>query len=156
MLDQLQNYAADAVTDTLLTTAFIDPLPAEASATAATPDRPLQALIRFCAPEPATLRILAPEPFGRALAANVLGTDPAADDAAGHARDALAELANVSCGALLARLTADGRAGVTMSLPELTAVEDASAWADAVARPGARLFDADGHPLVVVVEGDMR
>ena len=77
------------------------------------------ATLPFSRPCVGFLRLTAPPECCTAMAANMLGVDPDDPEAAAQGFDALGELANIQCGAILAEIF--GRdADILMKLPEVT------------------------------------
>lgn len=135
----------------LETMAFISPEPIHAPEQA--PPELLMARIVFSGPSRGAVEVVASEAFAVLLAANVLGSsteDPGVSDGAG---DALKELVNVTCGALLATRAGDTAAPFQLGLPELASFDGVSGWRSFVQSPGTAVFDADGYIVAIRVSG---
>ena len=133
----LVDAAAAALAGALETLAFIFAEPAAGPDALSPAARLLGAAIEFDAGagERSTLEITADAALARSLAETLLGSDAAGDEQMG--RDALAELANVTCGLLLR----DRDDAPAVGLPRV-------AVADALPTDAA-LFDADGMAIAV-------
>lgn len=79
-------------------------------------DDVVTARIRFEGPGEGFLQVTMPTQGCTMLAANMLGVDPEDDDAAARGRDALGEILNILCGALLGEAFPDS-AEIKMGLP---------------------------------------
>lgn len=143
--------AGQALAESAETMAFLSLLPAEQPF--AMPDQMLCVRIGFAGPTPGTLELAAPESFGALLAANMLGCDPSDADASARAVDAIKELINVTCGAMLSRLTGGQGHGYEMSLPAVEPLENRSDWEELLNHDPGCAFDAEGHFLAVRVIG---
>jgi len=84
----------------------------------------VRARIRFSGPASGFLQINTPVEGCTTLAANMLGIDADDDDAFARGKDALGEILNILCGAVLGR--AFGGHDITMGLPALVANDDPS------------------------------
>lgn len=115
-------------------------------------DQPVNITIRFGGPVTGTISITTSRQLGVVLAANVLGVEPDAPEAASNAADALKEMANVTCGVLMPMLNPEARERAEMHVPQ---IEDAApdAWAQTIKLPGVALVDADGVPLAIQLKG---
>ncbi len=140
--------------EALETMAFISPLPLEAGGEV--PPAPAGVRIvemEFACPAYGAVRLMAGEGFGAALAANLLGAEPSSPEAAAGGDDALRELMNITCGAVIRRfgLAADHR--LHMSLPTVQSCAAPDQWARFVAMPGVSVLDADGHVIAFQAVG---
>ena len=134
----------DALSASLETMAFITAFPPDGAGPFPCPDGARRVTNSFTgAALSATLELVASAAFGAMLAANLMACDPSDDEATGRADDALKELMNVTCGAMIASM---GGAGFELGIP--TAEPFAAAAWDALTGPeGAAMLDADGHLL---------
>jgi hypothetical protein len=139
----------EAVAESLMTMGFVDAFPVNA-APADAPADPLAVRVPFAGPRRGALEIVTTESLGLTLAANILGVTPDDPDAAQRGRDALKELANVTCGLFLSRLP--GPAKPAMSIPHVREASPAR-WHAVARRPDAAFLDAEGLPLVVRIRG---
>lgn len=115
------------------------------------PDTLLTA-IDFTGPFSGAVELVASEEFAVTLAANVLGSSRADPNAADRARDAVKELVNVTCGALLSKLGHTCRKPFEVGIPRIAAF-DPSQWQAFLASPDSAAFDADGHTVALRVRG---
>lgn len=141
----------EAFVRVLETMAFISPEPREAPVTA--PPDLLLGRIEFSGPLRGAVEVVASEAFGALLAANVLGTSPAEPDAADRGRDAIKELVNVTCGALLASLASSPTNPFEVNIPRLSDFRAGEQWTPFVTSRDSACFDADGHTVAIRVTG---
>jgi hypothetical protein len=135
----------DALGASLETMAFITAFPPDGPGPFPCPPDARRVTITFTgAALSATLELAAPAGFGATLAANLMACDPSDEQATSRADDALKELMNVTCGAMIASL---GGTGFELGIPKVEPL-DAAAW-DALTGPdgAAAVLDADGHVL---------
>jgi len=130
--------------EALETMAFISPMPLEGECPSQA--EPFLVTIRFTGRHPGELLLAAPRAFGQMLSANILAASPDDAEAADGAGDALKELANVVCGAVIHDTPGIERDSVEMGLPDCRPLRD-DQWAEFLARPGTIAFDADGHVI---------
>ena len=139
---------AGALAESLMTMAFLDAFPA---AEAPEPTAPtLLIRVPFSGARRGALEIMTTESVGASLAANMLGITPDDPDAPARGRDALKELANVTCGLLLSRLPDPTKPA--MSVPSVRE-SSADRWAHFARRTDAAVLDVEGAPLVARVRG---
>ncbi len=124
--------------------AFISAFPPEGELP--TPDNPLLLRIGFRGPICQRLEMLAGEGLGVQMAANVFGEE--SPEARFRGRDALKELLNVTCGAILSQRAGLESQAYEMSIPEIVPLSP-DAWRDLLAEPGFTLLDAEGHPVAI-------
>jgi len=145
MLDTTSITAADALTESLETMAFISALPPEDALAPA--GLAFFTRIEFRGASDGALELLCSREFGHLLAANLLGCAPDDPDLAQRAGDALKELINITCGTFLRNTGATARALVEMSVPVQSAF-DLADW-DAFVAANATILDAEGHKLAL-------
>jgi hypothetical protein len=143
----IQEQLTIALVETLETMAFLSPMPVDGEP--APPERAMLVRICYSGPTSGRIDLVAAPAVGQALATNMLGlsTDEACamEDVA---RDALKELMNVLCGAVL-RQTPSGGAGYEMQIPDASPFDVQGHWATFIATPGAVVLDADGSTIAV-------
>lgn len=141
----------EQLVEAMETMAFISPIPFTGDA-AAPPDTVLVEM-EFACPEYGAVRLMAGEGFATMLASNLLGVDPSSPEATAGADDALRELMNIVCGAVIRRfgLAADLR--LHMSLPTVQPLDSPEQWNRFVSMPGVRVLDADGHIIAFQAVG---
>jgi hypothetical protein len=127
----------------LETMAFISPLPA--SDGAPMPENARFIEMEFACPQYGAVRLVAGQSFGILLCANQLATDPSAPEAIDGADDALRELMNITCGAIIRRLGLATDQRLHMSLPTIQPLDDHERWNSFIAMPGVQLLEADGQ-----------
>lgn len=135
------NILTEAISQALETMAFLTIAPMEEDLAA--PENPLLAEVSFTGPKKGTIQILAGADFCKILAEN-MGAIEQADDRS--CRDALKELANVTCGLLLPML-ANAEAVFDVTVPTLTGGDP-----DAP-EPSWQEMTADANCSVANVEG---
>jgi hypothetical protein len=136
-----------ALSEALETMAFITPLPPEDNSAPQGPA--VLTRIEFRGAQAGALELCTPDAFGVVLAANLLGVEPTDADAKEKTSDALRELLNVACGALLRNSGATGNGAVVeMSVPSQSKF-DLAGWDAFVASPDAVVIDADGQKVAV-------
>ena len=134
---------ADALCASLETMAFISPFPPDGAGPWPCPADARRVTIEFAGPVSAVLELFAPASFGALLASNLIACDAADPQAVARADDALKELMNVTCGAMI---NAMGGEGYELGIPRVEDLKPGE-W-DALAQPGeAAVLDADGHLL---------
>ena len=144
--ETLELPAAEALGASLETMAFISPLPPAGPVTC--PAEPRRVTIAFAGPASAVVELVAPATFGAVLWSNLVACDPGDPEAVARGDDALKELMNVTCGALIA--STGNAAGYEMGIPAIEPF-DPEQW-DALTAPGeATVLDADGHLIAVRV-----
>jgi hypothetical protein len=135
----------DALCASLETMAFITPFPPDGNGPHPCPTDARRVSIAFTGPVSAVLELVAPAAFGAMLASNLMVCDPSDPDAHEHVDDALKELMNVTCGAII---NSFGGEGFELGIPQIEAL-DTAAW-DMLTRPGeAAVLEADGHLIAV-------
>jgi chemotaxis protein CheY-P-specific phosphatase CheC len=143
-LDTLNPSVEQALSEALETMAFITPLPPEDAAAPAGPA--VLTRIEFRGPLEGALEVVAPDLFGAALAANLLGVDPTDPDAKLKGSDALRELLNIACGTLLRSTGATASGLLSMGVPTQDAF-DLAEWDAFVKSDAAVVVDADGQKI---------
>jgi hypothetical protein len=132
-----------AIGDALNIMAFISPVPPE---DLTPPSAPLLITrIRFSGVASGTVAWVCPQSLGALLASNCMGLEPA--ECESGAGDALRELLNVTCGAMLRSSGITGTGLVEMTVPTQESFDPAE-W-DAFVNSGAVVMDADGNKLAV-------
>jgi hypothetical protein len=147
MLNTTTQSLAEALSESLMTMAFLDAFPAEP---AGAPANPLVIRVPFTGPRRGALEIVTTDALGATLAANMLGMTPDDPDAVQRGRDALKELANVTCGLLLSKLPDPTKPA--MSIPSVRATP-AHRWDAVSRRPDAISLDVEGLPLAARLRG---
>ena len=149
-MPQLDNNAVEsALTDALMTMAFISPLPPE---DAAPPVAPLcLTCISFEGAATGTVELVCPLALGAALAANCLGAEPDSAESLEGSPDALKELINVACGEMLRNSGVTAAGLVEMNVPTHEPFELCN-W-DQFVDSGAIVLDAEGNKLAVRMTG---
>jgi hypothetical protein len=104
--------------------------------------------IAFTGPLCGALEMLTARGLGALLLSNVTGEGPDSISA-DQADDALKEIMNVVCGALLRG--APGAPQFEISLPTVALVENDQAWSDFVSFDGTTVIDAEGNLIGVRV-----
>ena len=100
---------------------------------APTPGPYLQVGMRFNGPFQGHLALMAPAPFSREVAANVLGLDLDDAQAGTSALDALKELLNITCGNLLTSLAGETPV-FDLTVPAIAPIAQET-WKDALESP---------------------
>jgi hypothetical protein len=151
MPDTPNTAALEQLVEAMETMAFISPLPAADDAPA--PPAPRLVEMEFACPSYGAVRLVTGEAFGQMLAANLLGVEPSSQEALAGADDALRELMNITCGAVIRRfgLAADQR--LHMSLPTVQPMESARQWTQFLAMPGVQVLYADGQTIAFQAVG---
>jgi chemotaxis protein CheY-P-specific phosphatase CheC len=143
-----ENLAAiEAVSNALETMAFVSAWPCEGTPEEEAPDDPVLAAIGFRGGVEGRLELVAPRQFARVLAMNLLGVcepDAPTDE---QALDALRELLNVACGAILRARRVTEAKRFEMSIPWIEELDGARGWSEFAARPGTVILDADGSRI---------
>jgi hypothetical protein len=120
--------------------AFISGMPAEQLAL---PEGPLLATqIQYSGAISGGIQLVCPLRFGAILVSNLLGCAEDSPEAARRACDALGELANITCGAMLREIVAGEPGLVEMSTPTQKTF-DPQGW-PALVDSGACFFEAEG------------
>jgi hypothetical protein len=144
-MPQLENdNLMTALVDALELMAFISAFPPEAALP--TPGTPLLLRIGFRGPVCQRLDLLAGEELGATMAANIFGAE--STEARFRARDALKELLNVTCGAILSQWPSSDGPGFEMSIPEVVPL-DAGGWETLLAEGDFQILDAEGHCVAI-------
>ncbi len=142
---QLENdNLTSAFVDALEQMAFIAAFPPECELPA--PVTPLLLRISFRGPVCQRLDLLAGEELGAVMAANIFGAE--STEARFRARDALKELLNVTCGAVLSQWPSSESPGFEMSIPEIVPL-DAAGWQQLLAEGDFQVLDAEGHFVAI-------
>jgi hypothetical protein len=146
-LERINALAADALVESLQTMAFISAAPPEqVGDSPCPPPDGRRVIIEFTGPTSAVLELFAPAALGAVLAANLIACGP--DDAAAieRADDALKELMNVACGALI-----NGEEGFEMGIPFVATITP-DEWRSVTSASGeAAVLDAEGCLLAIRV-----
>jgi len=150
MLDKLNQRAVDSLAQAMETVGFI--VPAAAERPSPGPAHALLVSMPFSGPVSGVVEMVAAEELGTALAANTLTAETDGTPAAQRAEDALKELLNITCGALLCGAGADEGRPFDISLPRLAAFDSALEWQGFIATPGAHVLDADGALVAIRVK----
>jgi len=126
-----------------LTFLFADPV--EGGAAPGIPHDAVVVSIAFSGERSGTLDMGIGRSLGIEMAANLLGLDPEADNAAALGDDALRELMNVTCGHVLTSLAGD-KPVFNLTIPEVRPVNGAE-W-DALGQGhDTAQFSVDGRPV---------
>jgi Chemotaxis phosphatase CheX len=135
--------------EALETMAFISPMP---SAPVPAPASPRLVRIECAFPKKGMVTLAADESFGALLASNLLACDPTSAEALAAADDALRELVNITCGAVIRHIGPGAQQCLQMSLPTVEPI-DAARWEAFVNAAGVQVLDADGHSLAFATDG---
>lgn len=135
----------------LETMAFISLAPVESPGKA--PSKPLLVSISFTGRDEGVVEMVASDDFAVFLAANVLGSSSADADVVYRAGDAIKELVNVVCGAILAKRDPTPARNFELSIPALATFDAAAQWDAFVGSPDSAVFDADGHTIAIRFRG---
>ena len=141
----------ETLAQVLETMAFISLVPVEAPLNA--PRNPLLVSIGFTGPAGGAVEIVASEDFAVLLAGNILGSSPDDADAVRRAGDAIKELVNVVCGALLAKRDPGPARNFEVGIPMLATFDATAKWQAFVRSPDAAVFEADGHTIAIRAKG---
>ena len=159
MIEITADALAQSVAQALETMAFISPFPPDDPASAAPTGPGLLTRVSFVpvagviGGAAGSLELICDARLGVVLASNLLGIAPADPEARERGADALRELANVACGAVLRTCAPTAGGMVEMAVPAQEAV-DADAWRSLVSQAATggsnslTLLDADGCLLV--------
>lgn len=139
----------DAVTGALETMAFVSAWPAEVDLSRACPEDPLIASIEYDGAGAGTMELVAPRAFARQLAANLLGAPDPSVAAESEVADALRELMNVACGALLRARRANETVRFDMAIPTVRELGNPAAWDAFLAESRTCVLDAEGTCIAV-------
>lgn len=109
---------------------------------------PIVATVAFTGEVSGSLEVIASSAFGRLVAGRVLEIEQPKNPSADECRDALGEVANMSCAMVLRRIIDEGSAMPRLSPPQL--VEGGpEAWSSVRGEAGAALFTASGHRVAI-------
>lgn len=134
----------EAVSSALETMAFVTSWPLDGDPSEDAPTDPLFAAIAYEGGARGTLELVAPREFARMLAANLLGNAGGEAPSDAQALDALCELMNVACGAILRERRARETERFDMTIPWIEQIDGVRGWNEFTARPGAVVLDAEG------------
>ncbi|MCY2955141.1 MAG: chemotaxis protein CheX [Planctomycetota bacterium] len=145
----MSEIAMDAVIEKLIEAleqmAFLSVGPAEQ---AAAPASPLYLSLDFSGPWWGRLGLLTDQGVGAIMASNMLATGPDAPEALLYARDALRELLNIVCGALLHDHASCATQTFAVGIPRLKSIT-AEQWNHILADGNFIPLDADGLALAI-------
>ena len=147
MIEATTTLLHDVTREVLEDAAFLMTEPASDEVTWS--DRLTRASVAFRGPMSGKLSLVAGEELLVAVAADMLGVTPDDADAHSHAEAALAELANIVAGSLMAKLFGTTMI-VQLGVPELS--RETAELAAAAAREGAVRIDMEQRPLLVALE----
>ncbi|HVT88099.1 MAG TPA: chemotaxis protein CheX [Tepidisphaeraceae bacterium] len=139
-----------AVIDAMETMAFISPEPLTADPSPELLTSLERAHVRFVGPFCGLLELFAPRSLAVLLVANLTCSDQADSRTAAYAEDALKEIANVTCGLLLRRITAavGAMCEFDLEIPSLDLVDSTETWAHLLSTTDSVALDIQGLPLV--------
>ncbi len=135
---------AQMLTDTLEQMAFVSAWPAESDPPP--PERPVHGLIEFGGDGCGRLELLADERLGAVLSANALASTTDDPEAIARAHDAIGEVLNIACGAMLHEQASAGRR-FEMRLPRIRTIAPEQ-WIERI-NDGYQVFEAEGLALAV-------
>lgn len=128
--------------------AFLSVLPAEEPAV---PAEPLYASLDFSGPWWGRLELLTDPGVGAIMASNMLATEPSDPQAIANAQDALRELLNIVCGAMLHDNATLAGQTFAVGIPRVTMI-DAEQWNKRLAEGDFVPLSADGLTLAVRIK----
>lgn len=150
MSDTQPSAMVEVLLESLETMAFVTLLPSE-DPHIAPPDARL-ITINFTRPGPGSIKLVAPLALGRIISANLMGVEPDAPEVATGAEDALRELINITCGALLMKNASTSAEPFQMGIPTVEPFDTERDWETFIAQNSATVLDADGCPIAVQLQ----
>jgi hypothetical protein len=151
MTDLQTSFTMDALIQAMETMAFTTPTLADPALLPSSDS--LQVKMPFTGPICGTVEMVASEKVGIGLAANILATTPEDPAAKRHAKDALKELLNVTCGLILPKLVPkeSDATSFRMTLPELAVFDSQAQWPAFAAAPDTCILDVEGSLIALRV-----
>ena len=98
------------------------------------------------------MELVCPRRLGAILVANLLGCDPDSPEANDRAPDALGELGNITCGAVLKRTNATELGLIEMTVPAQQPFETEK-WPELISS-GALIFEAESCLIALACTGE--
>lgn len=148
MLDTA-NILTGALGQALETMAYMEIMPQEEDL--CVPESILYAEISFTGPEQGRIGILAGRAFAETLAENIGALDAATE---ADCRDALGELANVTCGLITPVIATDMAEVFELSIPCVSETEDTALWETWAADPEACVLNVEDHVIAAKLTVD--
>lgn len=148
MIAHMKSLLGESLTTALETSVALSPSPMNGATATKPPDRAVLSSVGFDGPVGGFIQIMAGESFGDTIACRALRLEPGTRVTGAERRDALRELANVTCGILLRVFQDDAQGVPSMTVPRIEAVSD-EAWKAAMQDPGMLVFEADGSPIAI-------
>jgi hypothetical protein len=137
------NIMTGALAQALETMAFMEIMSAEEDASA--PEETFCAEISFSGPQQGSIQIVAGRRFAETLAENIGALDEVTE---ADCRDALKELANVTCGLITPIIASDLAEVFELSIPCINDADDVPTWHAWTTDPEACLLNVEGHMIV--------
>jgi len=137
------NILTGALAQALETMAFMEIMPIDDDVSA--PDEILCAEISFTGPQQGCIQIVAGRTFAETLAENIGALDEVTE---ADCRDALQELANVTCGLVTPTIASDLSEVFELSIPTIKDNEDALPWHTWVTDPEACVLNVEENMIV--------
>jgi len=144
---------AETLVETLETMAFISVMPVEGATPM--PDDPVLVSIRFDGAGQGVMDLATSSALGALLAENMLGPCEDIESAEQRSHDALKELLNVLCGAMLRSRTEAAGQIFEMNIPAASPI-GLTTWQALVEDPQTLTLLAEGFPIAVRLRGEVQ
>ena len=141
----MNNVLIESLTEALETIAFMMALPPEDELP--TPTKGVLVRIDFAGPESGTVELWADNEFAQMMTANMMGLEPDDEEAQNKSLDAVKELANITAGILLTKLTDSPADMFNLTVPQAQEQLDSLAWETFVNQNDVTVLDVDGFPV---------
>jgi hypothetical protein len=136
------NILTGALAQALETMAFMEIMPVEEGASV--PDETFCAEISFTGPQQGHIQIIAGRAFAETLAENIGALD---DVTEADCRDALQELANVTCGLVTPVIASDLSEVYALTIPSIKDSEEVPTWETWAADPEACILNVEENMI---------
>ena len=139
---EAHNILPQALIQALETMAFMTVMPIEDDMTI--PEKTILAEINFTGPKNGTIQILAGLNFAKLLAENISNLTEADDKAS---RDALKELANVTCGLILPMVASSTADAFDITVPTVKSLDNTPQWDEFAAERNSCVSNIEGYAV---------
>ncbi len=143
------NILTGALSQALETMAFMEIMPAEEDASV--PDETFCAEISFTGPQQGRIQIIAGRAFAETLAENIGALDEVTE---ADCRDALQELANVTCGLVTPVIASDLSEVHELTIPSIKDNEEVPTWETWAADPEACILNVEENMIAAKLTMD--